>query len=354
LYSGDGNRLLLEGQVRSKRFRGTVGWAAVGLAAALGSCSPPQLIPIPTIGIQTPFASPRLPTLAAIPPLHTLAATIPPSVVLPTIPPPTPTPIRVMYVSSTIGLTIRQVPGIEADAIGALQMCTPVTLTGASRDVDGVLWYEVQDQWSADRGWVAAECLAEARPSRCPMRSDAPILNWFHNDWPGVAVLCPYQSEACGNRPRNPDFEGHYGIDIVVDSDPGATVRPTENGVPGREVYSPVEGTILSVVCPDGPIPAGSIPYGCTWEIEMADGRVVQLSHLMAPGYSPNHILRCPPFPCAGVEDARVDEGDFLGYYAQIGSSGQPHLHVSVWEGETTASDGKPYKDWIDPMTVVP
>jgi hypothetical protein len=181
------------------------------------------------------------------------------------------------------------------------------------------------------------------------------MLNWFHNDRPVVVVLCPYQSEVCGNEPLNPDFTGHYGMDIIADSDPGATVRPTENGVPGRQVYSPVDGTILWVHCPDGPIPSGSNPIGCTWEIEMADGRVVQLSHLMPPGYTPGTTLHCWRFPCAGYSgDARVDAGEFLGYYGQIGSSGQPHLHVSVYDGCTTASDGESYKDWIDPVSVIP
>jgi len=193
------------------------------------------------------------------------------------------------------------------------------------------------------------------------MTSDAPMLNWFHNDRPVVAVLCPYQSEACGNPPRNPDFEGHYGIDIVADSDPGATVRPTENGVPGREVYSPVDGTILWVHCPDGSDP-GANPQGCTWEIEMRDGRVIQLSHLMPPSYDPSRFdpqdprdtIRCDSFPCDGIASAAVSAGDLLGFYGQIGSSGQPHLHVSVYDGYTTARDGEQYKNWIGPETLAP
>jgi len=107
-------------QVRSQRFRGMVGWAAVGLAAALGSCGPPRLTPIPTIGIQTPFACPRLPTMAAITPLHTLATTVSPTVVVATLPPPTPPPIQVMYVIPAEGLRIRPVPGTDGDPIGAL------------------------------------------------------------------------------------------------------------------------------------------------------------------------------------------------------------------------------------------
>jgi len=120
--------------------------------------------------------------------------------------------------------------------------------------------------------------------------------------------------------------KGHNGVDLVPTTE--VPEDPCKNKVPGREVLSPANGT-LDIYNPDGsPSYPASNPAGITLDIQSIHGYPdlrVQLTHV---------------YP--SVENGPVQSGAPIGYYAQIGSSNYPHVHLTMfWKKEL--HDPTPY-----------
>lgn len=136
-----------------------------------------------------------------------------------------------------------------------------------------------------------------------------------------------------------PDLEayGHNGVDLVAV--PTIVDAPCKDGIEGRRVIAPVDGD-MKISNPDvwkcdengnnctaGRDPATN-PAGTTLTINQIPGYPeleVQLTHVYA------HQAAGP-----------IQAGSLLGYYAQIGYSSTPHLHVTI-KWSDNVSDPTPY-----------
>ncbi len=143
---------------------------------------------------------------------------------------------------------------------------------------------------------------------------------------------------------------GHYGIDIISVRDPGRDVRPYDDLVSGREVFAIADGVVLGWYYPDVTDPRDpsdpslllSGHFGYTVEVQHGEERW-QYTHVYPLRDKSGNII----YPA----DSTVSRGSLIGYYAQIGQSTAPHLHLTR---KVRNSQGSYTRSYADPALVLP
>jgi len=132
------------------------------------------------------------------------------------------------------------------------------------------------------------------------------------------SIISRYGEEGYSSYLPDLDCVGHNGIDLVAVG--ASNDNPTSDNQPGRKVFAPVSGR-MSIYHPDTQYwePATN-PPGYTLSIKEI------------PGYPELEIQLTHVYPHRSI--GWVEQGVELGYYAQIGWSYAPHLHISMlWKG---------------------
>jgi hypothetical protein len=109
------------------------------------------------------------------------------------------------------------------------------------------------------------------------------------------------------------DINAHAGIDIVPY--PLVGECPHDDNVAGREVLAPVSGTLIEHIGDGSPQEPADNPQGRTLDIDNIPGYPrlqVKITHVYAHRTGP------------------VNQGDQIGYFAQIGYSYGPHVHIAL------------------------
>jgi hypothetical protein len=119
-----------------------------------------------------------------------------------------------------------------------------------------------------------------------------------------------------------PDLKayGHNGVDVVPDPEPPVdNTNRCADKIEGRGVISPIEG-FMTVVDPDTTI----------WEPE-TNPKGITLIFTQIPNY-PDLEVQLTHVK-TDLSSGMVTAGSSLGYYAQIGNSTWPHLHITLKKG---------------------
>jgi hypothetical protein len=147
--------------------------------------------------------------------------------------------------------------------------------------------------------------------------------------------------------------EGHVGIDIVSVNDPGSDFRPKDDKVPGREVYAMADGTVRYRSHPDADGWENSSGIqGWTTEIQHGEERW-QYTH-MYPMLDDNgyYVMRWSGEGWNKTYTDEVQQGDMIGYYADIGFSYGRHLHLTRKVKDPVT--GEYTKNYADPTLILP
>jgi len=200
----------------------------------------------------------------------------------------------------------------------------------------GYKWRMVGYPWktAAQQGFVVddfIESVCQLPWPNCPPRDDGgggpgpdPELSAFRL---GQFFKTPYRiineyGSGEGGQSWLPDLgrEGHNGVDVVPVPEPPVTDdNRCQNNVEGREVIAPVDGSMI-VANPDGSTPYPETnPSGVTLIITQIPNYPrleIQLTHVDTD-----------------LSSGMITAGSSLGYYAQIGNSTWPHLHISLKKG---------------------
>ncbi len=196
-------------------------------------------------------------------------------------------PSGTRYTSDAVNL--RGGAGLDESVLRVLGRGTTVELTGEVTNGFAGVW--VDD----DRGWVAAEYLAESPPAAPAPASSAIIWPVRGGEW---EISQGYNGTSHQNRDQYWQYQ--YSFDIVR----------SDGDTAGQPVYSPVDGTVRWYDPSTGGV-----------SIDMGDGRAFAMFHAEFDG---------------GVaEGERVSQGQYLGYVSYPGdgaNGGFPHLHITIWE----------------------
>lgn len=266
--------------------------------------------------------------------------------------------VRGANADNPAGLAVRSVPSVHGRLLRRIPDGTRVMtwedFSVPGWDRDGLRWYslvrignEVVAGSYWPRMWAASKYLVDesAPPALNPTpipnpRSSNEALSGFRLGPLFQAedgTLLPYTvwthyGSTEGFQSWLPDLgrNGHNGVDLV----PVPTVRdsPCEDNVGGRRILSPVDGT-LTIHNPDvckawdnlgNCIEAGRDPETNPPGITL---RITQI-----PNYADLEIQLTHVYPHQSA--GPVQRGSILGYYAQIGYSNSPHLHLTMkWRG---------------------
>lgn len=266
----------------------------VGMSAVLVGCQTPTPTPLPT----PPPLPPTSPSPTPPPPTPTPIPIQPPAEPPPTQPPSNPVPPNpcpAVYVTpsddfanvrsgptTVVNNLIGKLPGgVHAEPIGQF-----------GREENGIWWWRVRysDQGQTTEGWVRSDVVTLVGQVQFP-RPKA----WISPFGPGVGYDVTWEYGALAD-----DGTPHNGVDLRSDNEPCREVFAMADGVPRA-------------------FPSDSNGYSVDVLHEHPDGRIywVQYTHIKSEATN----LRLGGF---------IEQNTRIGYYAQVGKSTGPHLHISI------------------------